>query len=243
MSQLSPQDLQSLQQLIGVIAPKIIERLKACEATVVSMAGDIDDLQKQVAALHTVAPKAEKREKVKRGSKKKELEVPQLLPGSETATPGVPPVQTQTDSGEVTDVDPLGLMEDPRHRTGSGVPVPPSMTGSPDVGTAAVTPSDASETGGPLSAPVQDNQHGAGTPNNVVGDDVPPPMMFPVVNGVEITGQMVYGVQYIMQQGFTDPVVIAQALQLPPPVVQAIMDMPIAEQAAIMKLAQQGDAA
>lgn len=208
MSQLSPQDLQSLQQLIGVIAPKIIERLKACEATVVSMAGDIDNLQKQVTALHTAAPKAEK---PKRGSKKKELEVPQLLPGSETATPGVPPAQEVNESPLAQTVP----------QTEAGVSAANSASGSPVVGTAAVIRNAEDETGAPSSG-----QTSGGA------------LEFPIVDGIQVTGQLIYGTQYIIQQGYTDPAVIAQSLQTLPSVVQAIMNMSVTEQAALMELAQ-----
>lgn len=218
MSQLSPQDLQSLQQLIGVIAPKIIERLKACEATVVSMAGDIDNLQKQVAALHTAAPKAEK---PKRGSKKKELEVPQLLPGSETATPGVPPAQAEVAFSEVIE-SPLAQTVP---QTEADVSAASSVPGSPAVGTVAVIPNAVVETGELLSG-----QTSGGA------------LEFPIVDGIQVTDQLIFGTQYIMQQGYTDPAVIAQSLQTLPSVVQAIMNMSVTEQAALMELARQQQA-
>ncbi len=42
-----------------------------------------------------------------------------------------------------------------------------------------------------------------------------------------------------MQQGYTDPNIIAQALQISTAIVQTVMDMPIAQQAAIIELDQQ----
>lgn len=223
MSQLSPQDLQSLQQLIGVIAPKIIERLKACEATVASMADDITDLQEQVKVLHAAAAKGEK---PKRGSKKKELEVPQLLPGSETAALGVPPADSNVIDASFVEVTDMETIESPLartlHQTGVDANVGSSASGSPVAGTAAVVQNVA-------SVPAQASPVGG--------------LAFPVIDGVQVTGQLIYGTQYIMQQGFTDPAVIAQSLQTLPSVVQTIMNMSVAEQAALLELAQQGGAA
>lgn len=195
MSQLSPQDLQSLQQLIGVIAPKIIERIKDCEATITGMTSDITDLQEQVKILHTVTPKAEKPERAKRGSKKKEVEVPQLLP--------------QVEEVEVVQED--TVEENPLSEAAAGAVAGVSATGSQGAGIAVPTQNVESEAGSTSSV---QNQAAVG----------------PVSQAVN--GQIVYGVQYIVQQGFTDATVIAQALSVDVSIVQAIMNMSLEEQAA-----------
>ncbi len=84
MPQFSPQDLQALQQLISVIAPKIIERLKNAERQVLELGTRVSDLEEQVKILHANKAKAEK---PKRGSKKKAPELQELFPSSDHPIP------------------------------------------------------------------------------------------------------------------------------------------------------------
>lgn len=189
MSQLSPQDMQSLQQLIGVITPKIIERLKTCETEIRDMRGilgefqkcqrdvedvhklignlanKIDQLQTRLGAMEQGQAAPPPQATVKRRGKKKELEVPQLV--TEEADDAAPLVASVPDP--VTD---------------------------PGVSTVA-------------AAPVAGNV----------------PSSLPVIDGTQVTDQLIFGAQYVMSQGFLDPAVVAQALQTSPAVVEFIQSM------------------
>ncbi len=210
MSQISPQDVQLIQQLVSVIVPKIIERLKTVEGQTSDIIPRISTLEEQVKLLHSGAPKAER---AKRGSKKKEPEVPQLISEDENSASQEIVDASYTPVQETPAGDPL--VETNAAATGN-------VNGTVDAGTVAVIQNDVNETGIPLSGQNMLPEVGADKP-------------LIVVEGITITGQLVYGVHYIIQQGYGDPTIIAQALQTPVAVVQTILNMPIEEQNWLME--------
>lgn len=136
MSQLTQQDLMSIQQLTSTILPKIINRLKECENTNKFLSNRIDELALVVQEMQTkqaaVAESAPVKKPSTRGRKKKVVEPEPVAPVEQT--------EQLVPAEEVTvSVNPLS------QPTVAVASVESPANGEIGAGIAAVTPSAATE--------------------------------------------------------------------------------------------------